>query len=251
VNLVLLEPGELDADGVAELAPDDVRARHILDVLGAQTGQTLRVGIIDGPIGTAEVLETAPRLRLRFSPEGVPPRPRIDLALAVPRPKAMNRLWPVLSSLGLGRIWLLNAWKTERAYFGAHALLPENIRAGLLEGLAQARDTLLPEVRFARAFKPWLEDEVPAAGHAIRLVAHPGGDGAAARHALETAPPDARVLLAVGPEGGWTDYELGRFGEAGFLRISLGERILRTDTAIVSLHSRVALLLGGEGGKGP
>lgn len=246
MNLVLLEPGELDADSMAELAPDDVRARHILDVLGAKTGQTLRVGVIDGPIGTAEVIQTAPRLRLRFLPESIPPRPRIDLALAVPRPKAMNRLWPVLSALGLGRIWLLNAWKTERAYFGAHALLPENIRAGLLEGLAQARDTLLPEVRLARAFKPWLEDEVPAAGYAIRLVAHPSDDSsAAARHALETAPTDARVLLAVGPEGGWTDYELSRFDEAGFLRISLGNRILRTDTALVALHSRIAFLLGG------
>lgn len=244
MNLVLLEPGEVGPGGMAELSPDDVRTRHVLDVLGAKPGQTLRAGVVDGPVGTAEILETAPRLRLRFSPESVPPRPRIDLALAVPRPKAMNRLWPVLSSLGLGRIWLLNAWKTERAYFGAHALLPGNVRAGLLEGLAQARDTLLPEVRLARAFKPWLEDEVPAAGHAVRLVAHPSADGsAAARHALESAPPGARVLLAVGPEGGWTDYELSRFDEAGFLRISLGGRILRTDTALVALHSRVSFLL--------
>lgn len=245
MNLVLLEPGEVAPDGVAELAAGDSRARHILAVLGAELGQTIRAGIVDGPIGTAEILETAPCLRLRFAPGEVPPRPRIDLVLAMPRPKVMNRLWPVLASLGVGRIWLVNAWKTERVYFDTHVLRPENIRAGLLEGLAQARDTRLPEVRFVRAFKPLLEDELPLDGYAVRLVAHPDPNPAPdVRCALETAPGDGRILVAVGPEGGWTDYELSRFEGAGFLRFSLGPRILRTDTAVVAIHSRISALLG-------
>lgn len=244
MNLVLLEPGEVGPGGVAEFAAGDSRARHVLAVLGAEPGQTIRAGIVDGPAGTAEILETAPRLRLRFEPGETPPRPRIDLVLAMPRPKVMNRLWPVLASLGVGRIWLVNAWKTERVYFDTHVLRPENIRAGLLEGLAQARDTRLPEVRVVRAFKPLLEDELPLAGCAVRLVAHPGpGSSSAARRALETAPADARVLLAVGPEGGWTAYELSRFADSGFLPFSLGPRILRTDTAIVALHSRLSAFL--------
>jgi 16S rRNA (uracil1498-N3)-methyltransferase len=45
--------------------------------------------------------------------------------------------------------------------------------------------------------------------------------------------------LAVGPEGGWTDDEVSLLEEKGFARYSLGPRILRTDTALVSLLSQL------------
>ena len=46
-------------------------------------------------------------------------------------------------------------------------------------------------------------------------------------------------MLAVGPEGGWTDEEVGMLEEKGFARMSLGPRILRTDTALIALLSRL------------
>ena len=46
-------------------------------------------------------------------------------------------------------------------------------------------------------------------------------------------------VLAVGPEGGWTDAEVGLLEEKGFARMSLGPRILRTDTALIALISRL------------
>ena len=46
-------------------------------------------------------------------------------------------------------------------------------------------------------------------------------------------------VLAVGPEGGWTDEEVARLEEKGFVRMSLGPRILRTDTALIALLSRL------------
>ena len=45
--------------------------------------------------------------------------------------------------------------------------------------------------------------------------------------------------LAVGPEGGWTDEEVGLLEGKGFVRMSLGARILRTDTALIALISRL------------
>ena len=46
-------------------------------------------------------------------------------------------------------------------------------------------------------------------------------------------------MLAVGPEGGWTDEEVGMLEEKRFARMSLGPRILRTDTALIALISRL------------
>ena len=75
-----------------------------------------------------------------------------------------------------------------------------------------------------------------------RLLCHPrradDPDGASAPlgEALRAVPAGDRVLLAVGPEGGWDEPdELDSLARHGFERVTLGERTLRTDVAVVSL----------------
>lgn len=48
-----------------------------------------------------------------------------------------------------------------------------------------------------------------------------------------------RILVAVGPEGGWVDYEIEKFEEYGLRGFSLGTRILKVDTAVVNIHGRL------------
>ena len=71
----------------------------------------------------------------------------------------------------------------------------------------------------------------------MRIVAHPAATSAAVPEV--TATSAAAPVLAVGPEGGWTDEEVARLEEKGFVRMSLGPRILRTDTALIALLSRL------------
>ena len=241
MNLILLEPAEFQPDRSAILTGK--RARHVREVLHAAEGEEIRVGVVDGAMGTATILEDAKQLKLQCKLDGgIPPMPRVDLLLAMPRPKVMNRLWPVLASLGVGRILISNAWKTERNYFDTHVLEPEHVREGLIEGLQQARDTRLPQVSVHKQFKKLVEDKLDAFGpYAAQLVAHPG---AASSWSLGGLPKDARVLLAVGPEGGWTEYELQLLGEHGFKSVSWGPRALRTDTACVVLLGLVHAALG-------
>ena len=234
MNLILLEPDEIQSDGTAVLSGK--RARHVREVLKAAEGEEIRVGVADGARGTATILEDAAQLRLSCALTAPPPPlPRVDLLLAMPRPKVMNRLWPVLASLGVGRILVSNAWKTERNYFDTHVLEPEHVRAGLIEGLQQARDTRLPQVSVHKQFKKLVEDKLDGFGpYAARLVAHPG-EGAFPSEKLAALPREARVLLAVGPEGGWTSFELELLAAHGFEAVSWGPRALRTDTACVVL----------------
>ena len=234
MNLILLEPDEIQTDGTAVLTGK--RARHVREVLQAAEGEEIRVGVVDGAMGTATILEDAKQLRLQCAlAGGVPPVPRLDLLLAMPRPKVMNRLWPVLAALGVGRILVSNAWKTERNYFDTHVLEPEHVREGLIEGLQQARDTRLPQVSVHKQFKKLVEDKLDGFGpYAARLVAHPG-EGSFPSAKLAALPREARVLLAVGPEGGWTPYELELLAAHGFEAVSWGPRSLRTDTACAVL----------------
>ena len=236
MNRILLESSELDAEGRAELTGR--RARHVRDVLRAGPGDAVRVGILEGPLGRASILEIRPDLvRLQCALERhPPPRPSVDLIMALPRPKALKRLYATVASLGEDRWWLVNADRVERDYFDTHVLHPGFIRDRLIEGLEQCGDTRLPEVSVRRRLKPFIEDELdglcPDAG--IRCLFHPRAERDAQELRGRLAH-QSRVLLALGPEGGWVDYELDLLARHGFLAVRLGTgRILRNDTAAIA-----------------
>ncbi len=241
MNLLLLEPGEARN----EVTLDGVRGRHLLRVLHVERGQQVRVGVVDGPRGTATVESIAGEtvtLRCAFDADA-PPVPGVDLLLALPRPKVMRRLWAQIAAMGVGHIILTNAERVERNYFDTHVLTPECYRPLLVEGLQQARDTRLPRVSIHRQFKVLVEDELDRLfPGGVRLVADPAATLSATKVARER--PGERVLLAVGPEGGWNAFETTMLTARGFTPVSIGQRTLRTDTACIALlalvHSRGA-----------
>jgi RsmE family RNA methyltransferase len=234
VNLILLEPDEVSDTGDVTLSGP--RAAHMLNVLRVAPGHQVRVGILDGPRGTAAVQSVdSETIALRCTLEsGIPPRPTIDLLLAVPRPKVMRRLWAQIAALGVGRVILTNAEKVERNYFDTHMLEPDTYRPLLIEGLQQARDTRLPSVSIHRRFRVLIEDELDRLnGPALRIVADPS----AATPLRDVVPgsQESRILLAIGPEGGWNAFELGLLAAHGFQSVGMGQRTLRTDTACIAL----------------
>jgi 16S rRNA (uracil1498-N3)-methyltransferase len=233
VNLLLVEASEVDEHGTVTIR--DGRARHLLDVLKVAPGQGVRVGVIDGGIGSGRVVSAAlGAVTLSCAFDAAPERPRVDLLLALPRPKVLRRLWAQFAALGVGRIILTNAYRVERDYFDTHLLEPAVYRPLLLEGLQQARDTLLPEVSVHRRFRVLVEDELPGlSDHTQRLVADPASEGTL-RDAVAGAAT-TRVLLAVGPEGGWNPFELELLRSHGFRSVGLGSRTLRSDTAVIAL----------------
>ena len=93
MNLILIEQNEMGADGTVCLSGS--RARHIRDVLKALPGMSIRVGLINGLRGQGTILElSVDRVILGCSfDEPAPPPPKVDLLLALPRPKVMRRLW--------------------------------------------------------------------------------------------------------------------------------------------------------------
>ncbi len=233
MNRILIDAGELGAGDQVTLT--DRRAVHLIRVLGVAPGRRLCMGILDGPLGEGEVCDvTAGTVRLRwFSSGQCPPPPETDLILALPRPKVMKRLWAPLASMGVGRIVLTHAAAVERVYFDTHWLDPLHYQPLLREGLEQSGDTRMPTVTIVRRFRPFVEDDLPGwFPDAMRLLAHPGD-----RPLMDWRPiaAEARLLLAVGPEGGWSAFERQCLAERDFQRFSLGWRILRSDVACVAL----------------
>ena len=237
MNRILFERREV-VDGRATFS--DVRAEHVLNVLHGVAGQTLKTGELDGLVGTS-VIERVDgnAVTVRCTHETPSLQPWLDIVLAPPRPRAMKRLLSQLASLGVRRIVLVGAEKVEKAFWGAQLLKEEVYRPLLIDGLQQAGTTAVPTIETFKSFRHFVERKLDAQfeGQDVRIVAHPYG--ARGARAVPAGPVSKVPVLAVGPEGGWTDEEVGLLEARGFARMSLGERILRTDTALIALISRL------------
>ena len=255
MNRILFEKHEI-VDRVATFW--GARAEHVLGVLHGEVGQTLKTGEVNGGIGTGEIVEIVrgassaeARISVKVCHDQMSLRPWVDLILAPPRPRVMKRLLPQLAAMGVGRIVLVGAKKVEKDFWGATLLKEENYRPLLIDGLMQAGTSILPELICRRAFRRFVADELDAMFPTTRrIVAHPYGEGMSAETSETTgtagtsssASQDASrqsLLLAIGPEGGWTDDEVELLESRGFRRYSLGPRILRTDTATIALLARL------------
>ncbi len=243
MNRILFEKDEI-VDGIATFGGE--RAEHVMNVLHGEVGQILKTGEIGGFIGTGVITGitrppssvSSPEITVACSHDKRSLRPWVDLILAPPRPRVMKRLLPQLATMGVGRIFLVGAKKVEKDFWGATLLKPENYRPLLVDGLMQAGTSILPTLETRRNFRKFVKEELDTLWpEAKRIVAHPY-DGNRTIEQPERSNNRA-ILLAVGPEGGWTDEEVTLLGEHGFARYSLGSRILRTDTATIALLAQL------------
>ncbi len=227
MNLVILEAGDFIDESRAVLR--DHRHRHITQVHRASIGDTLRVGRLNGLAGSALVESiTGQELRLRVTlDKQPPPKLPLTLILALPRPKMLRRILRSVCELGVEHLIIINSYRVEKSFWQTPALEPAAIKSALIDGLQQARDTHLPRVELKRLFRPFVEDELALViGTRQALVAHPGGT--ASQKTVSWVPS----VLAIGPEGGFIDYEIKLLQQTGFATLAYGPRVLRVENAI-------------------
>jgi len=237
MNLLLLQPEDLGADS-NHVTLNDARAAHIRTVLRAEIGDSLKIGLLNGLTGNATITEMSDNgLSLEFELHTPPPaKLPLTLLLALPRPKMARRIIRAATELGVAEIILLNSYRVEKSYWQSPLVSDETLHSAILEGLEQAGDTVLPSLRRATRFKPFVEDELPSLlSDKLGLLAHPYA---------EQGPPQSvqqNSLLAIGPEGGFIPYECEKLIAAGMQSFSLGPRILKTETAVSTLIGRLFL----------
>ena len=239
MNLLLLEDRDLDlvagTDRRAVVAGE--RLLHVRKVLRAEVGDTLEVGRLGGGVGRGRIVELSrERVVLELGPlDHEPPAPLpVTLVLALPRPKFVGRILQSAAAMGVKRILLVHTARVEKSYWQSSVMRPESLRRHLMLGLAQARDTVLPEIECL--VRP--QDLIEALPGLVRdhddvLVADAAG--------AEPCPlgVDGPTALLVGPEGGLLDEELALLDQAGARTVSLGPRALRVEHAVVASLSRL------------
>lgn len=234
MNLLLLTPQDCPQPNIAHLTGR--RLHHVLAVHQAQVGQKLRVGMINGLMGEAEIIHLDKQsLQLQFQLTQAPPvKLPLTLVLALPRPKMLKRILQTVATMGVERLVLMNSYRVEKSFWDSPFLQPQAIEAELILGLEQGKDTVLPQVMLEKRFKPFVEDRLPAlSANSLRLVAHPIAE--------QHCPRDVQqaVTLAIGCEGGFIPYEVDLLAQQGFVPVELGERILRVETAVTALIARL------------
>lgn len=265
VNIVLFEEGEL----ASPLPLCDHRVKHIQKILKKGVGDSFDAGIVNGAAGTAEIRSVSPQgmeFRFKASGDGKPLHP-VTMIIGFPRPIQLKRLLRDIASLGVSQVHLCGTELGEKSYLKATLSQPEELTAMLKDGSIQAKSTHVPQVFVHQDVASCLDfvagnDSIRVAGNTCIHVA--GNDSIRVAGnpriyvALDNIEPTASlqgflsskfsadevkragVVAAIGSERGWTDNERQLFRKKGFTLCSMGERVLRTETAATTA---VAIIL--------
>ncbi len=249
MNLIILTAEDLDENQRCILR--DERAEHIRSVLRAEPGQEVRIGILDGDCGTGEVIAIGPgsvelQCRIGETPKAI--SPAVDLICAVSRPKIMRKVLYVSAMMGVRRICFVRANRSDKSYLSSPLLTPDGARPHLIEGLSQGGFTAPPKIWFEPLFRPFVEDRLNdlfgSAANRRRLLIDPRGT-----HTVRSLKGDcdnSHIVVAIGPEGGWVDFERGLFEQQHFVGVTLGPWTLRVEYAVTAILAQLTMLTKQE-----
>lgn len=241
VNIVLFEEGEL----ASPLPLCDHRVKHIQKILKKGVGDSFDAGLVNGAAGTAEIRSVSPQgmeFCFEASGDGKPLHP-VTMIIGFPRPIQLKRLLRDIASLGVSQVHLCGTELGEKSYLKATLSQPEELTAMLKDGSIQAKSTHVPQVFVHQDVASCLDfvagnPRIHVALDNIEPTASLQGFLSSKFSADEVKR--AGVVAAIGSERGWTDNERQLFQEKGFTLCSMGERVLRTETAATTA---VAIIL--------
>jgi RsmE family RNA methyltransferase len=242
MNTVLFFEEELQANGEFEVRDD--RARHMVEHQSAECGKQFRVAQVGGKLGLASVIACSPSLvRLRLDELREEPRPPIiDLIVGVSRPQTIKKILEVVGALGVRRLFFVSSKESQKSYLSSKTLREENIFHHLRLGLEQAGSSYLPEVSIHPRLAPFLDDTLPkyCSNSTRSFIAEPKSKVNLVNNLdVKAFTFEQPIMLAVGPEGGWHDFEVEMFSSMGFVPTSLGVRILRVEHALCYLLGQI------------
>ena len=242
VNLIILFDSDSYGDDLYRLTGK--RAHHIRKILKCSPGDCLDVGILNGSQGTG-IIQSADSsgvvIKFDSTSTYMPPAVAVDLICALPRPQTLKRVLESAATMGVRKIHLINSKRVEKCYFSASVMDEEIIRRHLIKGLSQGCNTHMPQVSVHKRFKVFFDEmldrlESAETDRAKRLLPDLDVD-----HYLPVCDGNRpkRVIIAIGPEGGWIDREVDDISAKGFEKFRLAAAPLRVENAVVAALTQV------------
>lgn len=221
----------------------DEAAHRLGRVLRAQPGQLYELS--DGTSVWLGHIENVTRDRVEFTLlEQLPsyiPSLEMTLLLAVVKFEAFEWALEKATELGVGRIVPLAASRSEKVLVAAAPKRADRWRKILLEASQQSRRVRVPGLEALA--KP--DAAFPAHNQGLSIMLSESAEAKPLRELLD-GKQSSSAVLAVGPEGGWTESEFGASRSAGFREASLGRLILRAETAVIASLAALNFALSSD-----
>ena len=215
-------------------------AHHLGRVLRAEPGQLYELS--DGERVWLGRIETVGRDRVEFAlVEPIASREsalETTLLLSIVKFDSFEWALEKATELGVRAIVPLAAARSEKALLVAAEKRSERWKKILMEAAQQSRRVKVPELKPVQ--KP---SEAYRQTAKVKVILSERAEAKPLKEVLDGAQAK-QVILAFGPEGGWTDDEFSAAESAGFHQASLGSLILRTETAVVAALSNLNYALG-------
>ena len=235
MNIVLF-----DNDRGAQCMPlTDARARHLLEVLRCRPGMQFRAGVVNGASGVGTVVAVErDRMRVSLCWNGEPVAASdITLIVGLPRPPSARKILYQCAAIGCRAMHFVHTGLSDPNYARSKLWRDDEWRRHLLDGVQQSAATTLPEVTCGTALRGALAC-VAAGAMAVALDPDTG------MRRLGTVAVRQPLVLAVGPERGWSEVDRVLLERHRFTFCTLGTRILRVETACVAAMAIVQARLG-------
>jgi 16S rRNA (uracil1498-N3)-methyltransferase len=203
-------------------------ADHLIRVLRARVGQEF--DIATGAVVRRGRIVSIAATRVEFDLGEVVPAAspaNVTLLLAVFKFDRMEWAIEKCTELGVARIVPVIARRTDAHLAAASAKRADRWRRLAVQASEQSRRSAPPEIAAVMKLK-----EATSLPGAVRIVLAESENQTPLRDLVSAA--DGEILLAVGPEGGWTEDELQLFQTAGWMSASFGPTILRAETAAIA-----------------
>lgn len=238
MNICLFSPEEI----LNPLDIQDERAQHILKILHKKEGESFSAGIIGGQAGTAVIKKISVeekkssdgkktfkggKIYFGFTPEsdGKKLYP-LKMIIGFPRPIQLKRLLRDMASLGVQEVHLTGTELGEKSYLKSDLATKGEAEKFLFDGSIQAGSTQVPKLFIYQTLENCLA-QIDLEGKLLAL------DNIEPSQSLSCALKEKpqKAVAAIGSERGWTNSERQLFKQNGFELLSMGKRILRTETA--------------------
>lgn len=248
MNICLFKQEELNRP----LSIKDERGEHIIKILHKKEGDTFSAGVINGMAGIAIIKSIQNgEITFDFKPdsEGKNLYP-LKMIIGFPRPIQLKRLLRDIAALGVQEVHLTGTELGEKSYMQSNLVEHGTAYQMLLDGTVQAASTHVPDLFLHKTLRDCLESVIPEKEQCnnakiLKLcMDNINPKGSLFSVLQEQYEKPALVVAAIGSERGWTQKEREMLESAGYLRVGMGPRVMRTETAATVSASIISACMG-------
>jgi len=211
-------------------------AKHLAQVLRIGVGDTITVFDGLGNFAEARVLSVSKQridLMLELAESKPTPLPEITLAQAIPKGKNMD--WIVQKAVELG-VTKIQPLVTRNTIVTPGDEKAEKWRRTALEACKQCAQFTIPSIADPMVFDSWIQSHEPSE---LKIIASLTENPKNFRDTLAAHPKIKSITLLIGPEGDFTPQETNAALATGFIPVTLGDLVLRVETATLFCVSAV------------